>query len=102
MTDQIATQPLRALPSIDALLREQSMIAWRERIGGIFYGSPVRVGDRIYCISLDGDVVVLAASAEYKLLARNSLGEASQATPAIADGKMYLRTLSHLISIGGK
>jgi outer membrane protein assembly factor BamB len=77
-------------------------IHWRERIGGIFYGSPIRVGDRIYCISLDGDVVVLAASPEYKLLARNPLGEASQTTPAIADGKMYLRTLSHLISIGGK
>jgi outer membrane protein assembly factor BamB len=77
-------------------------IHWRERIGGIFYGSPIRVGDRIYCISLDGDVVVIAASPEYKLLARNPLGEASQATPAIADGKMYLRTLSHLISIGGK
>ena len=77
-------------------------VHWRERVGGIFYGSPVRVGDRIYCISLDGDVVVLAASSEYKQLARNSLGEGSQATPAIADGKMYLRTLSHLISIGGK
>ncbi len=58
-------------------------------MGGIFYSSPVRVGDRIYCISMDGDVVVLAASPEYKLLARNSLGEGSQATPAIANGKMY-------------
>jgi outer membrane protein assembly factor BamB len=77
-------------------------VHWRQRVGGIFYGSPVRVGDRIYCISLDGDVVVLAASPEYKQLARNPLGEGSQATPAIADGKMYLRTLSHLISIGGK
>ena len=77
-------------------------VHWRQRVGGVFYGSPVRVGDRIYCISLDGDVVVLAASSEYKLLARNSLGEGSQATPAIAGGKMYLRTLSHLISIGGK
>jgi outer membrane protein assembly factor BamB len=77
-------------------------VLWRQRVGGVFYGSPVRVGDRIYCMSLDGDVVVLAAAPEYKLLARNSLGEGSQATPAIADGRMYLRTLSHLISIGGK
>jgi outer membrane protein assembly factor BamB len=77
-------------------------VHWRERVGGIFYGSPIRVGDRIYCTSLDGDVVVLAASSDYKQLARNPLGEGSQATPAIADGKMYLRTLSHLISIGGK
>jgi L-seryl-tRNA(Ser) seleniumtransferase len=33
MTDRIATQPLRALPSIDALLREPAVSAWRERIG---------------------------------------------------------------------
>ena len=33
MTDRIATQPLRALPSIDALLREPTVMAWRERIG---------------------------------------------------------------------
>jgi L-seryl-tRNA(Ser) seleniumtransferase len=33
MTDQIAPQPLRALPSIDALLREPTVLAWRERIG---------------------------------------------------------------------
>jgi hypothetical protein len=30
------------------------------------------------------------------------LGEMTYATPAIADGRMYLRTYSHLISIGGK
>ena len=75
---------------------------WRQRIGGIFYSSPIRVGDRIYCTSLDGDVVVIAASPEYKLLARNSLGESTCATPAIADGRMYLRTASHLMSLGGK
>lgn len=75
---------------------------WQKRVGGIFYGSPVHVGDRIYCMSTDGDVVVLAASPEYQLLARNSLGEATSATPAISDGKMYLRTQSHLISIGNK
>ncbi len=77
-------------------------IHWRERVGGNFFGSPVRVQDRIYCISADGDVVVLAASDQYKLIATNPLGETSRATPAVSDGKMYLRTQSHLISIGGK
>ena len=75
---------------------------WRERVGGSFFGSPVRVKDKIYCISADGDAVVLAAAQQFKLLAKNPLGESSQATPAISDGKMYLRTASHLISIGGK
>jgi len=76
---------------------------WRERIDGRgqYFGSPVCVNDRLYCISVDGDVVVLAASAKFQLLARNPLGEKSYATPAVADGRMYLRTYSHLISIGG-
>ncbi len=75
---------------------------WQKRVGGDFFGSPVRVGDRLYAISLDGEVVVLAASENYELLGRNPLGESSRATPAVAGGVMYLRTYSHLVSIGGK
>jgi outer membrane protein assembly factor BamB len=74
---------------------------WREKVGGQFYGSPVCVGGRLYCISTKGEVVVLAAGEKYELLARNPLGEPSQATPAVAGGRMYLRTWSHLISVGG-
>jgi hypothetical protein len=36
------------------------------------------------------------------VLAKNPLGEPTRATPAVADGRMYLRTYSHLISVGGK
>ena len=73
----------------------------RERVGGEFFGSPVRVADRIYCISRRGEMVVLAASDNYKLLGRISLEEPSHSTPAIADGVMYLRTSGHLFSLGG-
>jgi len=75
---------------------------WRERVGGSFYGSPVCVGDRLYCIAKDGTVVVLSASQQYEVLARVPLGEPSYATPAVAGGVMYLRTRSHLFSLGGK
>lgn len=75
---------------------------WQEKPGGHFYGSPVCVNDRLYCMSTQGDMVVLAVADKYQLLARIPLGESSHATPAIANGVMYLRTLSHLISIGGK
>lgn len=75
-------------------------VHWRERVGGGFSGSPVIAGDKIYCISEDGELVVLAASKEYKLLGRSPLGEASRSTPAIAGGRMYLRTYSQLISVG--
>ncbi len=75
---------------------------WQRKVGGNFFGSPVRVGGRLYCISKKGNVVVLAAAEEFKALGRNPLGEGSCATPAIAGGRMYLRTLTHLISVGGK
>ncbi len=77
-------------------------IIWQERVGGEYSGSPVGIGDRIYAISDEGEVVVLSAGREYNVLARNPLGEGSRCTPAIAGGKMYLRTYRHLISVGGK
>ncbi len=77
-------------------------VLWSERPGGRFYGSPVWVAGRLYCINRKGQVVVLRASAEYELLAINELGEMSHATPAVAGGRMFLRTFSHLACLGGK
>ena len=75
---------------------------WSEKPGGRFYGSPVWVNGLLYCINRQGNLLVLKAAPAYELLAVNPLGEKSQATPAVAGGKMYLRTYSHLISIGGQ
>ena len=71
-------------------------------MGGNYFGSPVCAGGRLYCIDQDGVVVVVDATASrLEVLARNPLGEASSATPAVSNGQMYLRTLSRLYSIGG-
>jgi hypothetical protein len=75
---------------------------WRQRLGDRFYGSAVWAEGRLYAISRKGIVYVLAASEKFQVLAKNPLGEPSHATPAIANGTMYLRTFSHLISIGGR
>lgn len=72
---------------------------WQERLSRSFSGSPVRVEDRLYCIDDDGVVIVLAAKDEFEELARNPLGEPSRSTPAIAGGRMFLRTVSHLTCI---
>jgi outer membrane protein assembly factor BamB len=77
-------------------------VVWRERVGGAYYGSPVYVDGRLYCASKTGEVVVLAAGDKFEVLARVALGEPSFATPAVADGVMYLRTRSQLFSLGGK
>ena len=75
---------------------------WRERPAKKFYGSPVWADGRLYCITTSGDVIVIEAAEKYRLLAVNPLGERSQATPAIAGGRLYLRTYSNLISVGPK
>jgi outer membrane protein assembly factor BamB len=75
-------------------------IHWRERVGGNYSSSPLRVGQCVYCASSDGEVVALAAADTFKVLGRSSLGEATRATPAIAGGRMLLRTESHLMAIG--
>ena len=75
-------------------------VHWRQRVGGKFFGSPVRVADRLYCMSREGQMIVLAAADQYKLLAKINLEERTNSTPAIADGVMYIRTVSHLMTIG--
>ena len=87
---------------VSCLRMETGQVLWCEKPGGRFYGSPIWVNGMLYCINRAGDVIVMKAAPTYELVAVNSLGEKSQATPAVADGKMYLRTYSHLISIGGR
>ena len=75
---------------------------WRARVGGNFYGSPICIDGKLYCVDLDGTVVVIAAADTFQVLARNPLGESSMATPATAGGVLYVRTASHLFAIGGQ
>jgi outer membrane protein assembly factor BamB len=79
-------------------------IVWKERVGDKmnFYGSPVLIDGRIYQVSSKGEMVVLAASDEFKVLARNPMGEGSHSTPCIDGDRLYLKTFTHLVCLGGK
>lgn len=81
---------------------ETGEILWSEKPAGKYYGSPVWVNGRLYCMTREGDAVVVKAAAEYELLGVNPLGEKTDATLAVADEKMYLRTLSHLMCLSGR
>ncbi len=74
---------------------------WQEKTRKRFYGSPIAIGDHLYCINSKGEVMVFQAGDQYKLLASTPLGEKSQATPAVANGKLYLRTFTSLICVSG-
>ena len=65
---------------------------WKERLGGDFFASPVRVGDRIYASNLSGKTFVFTATPKsFQLLGQNQLGEEAYASPVICDSRIYLR-----------
>ncbi|MEM1294971.1 MAG: PQQ-binding-like beta-propeller repeat protein [Verrucomicrobiota bacterium] len=71
------------------------------RIGGRFFSNPILVDDKIYCGSRDrNEMVVIKASEDYDVIARNQLDSGVNATPAVANGKMFIRTNESLIAIG--
>ena len=71
----------------------------RIETGANFSASPVGVEGRLYLASEDGDMYVLRAGPKYELLAKNPIGESMMASPAISDGKMFVRGLKHLFCI---
>lgn len=75
---------------------------WRERLKGPFWATPVLAGGHLYCVNQDGQVQVVALGEEGKLVATNELGESILATPAVANGAMYLRSDAHLWKIGAR
>ncbi len=73
---------------------------WNERLGRHHSASPVLVEGHLLIPDDDGTTWVVRASPEFELVARNKLGEECYAAPAVANGCLYLRTLSHLWCIG--
>ncbi|MCJ7579707.1 MAG: PQQ-binding-like beta-propeller repeat protein [Candidatus Aminicenantes bacterium] len=70
--------------------------------GSHFYSSLVAADDKVFIISLRGVVTVLKPDGSLNILAQNNLNEQCYATPAIADGKIYLRTVKTLYCFGLK
>lgn len=64
-----------------------------------FTASPWAYNGKVFVMSEDGDTFVLQAGPEYKVIGRNSLGEMTLATPAIADRSLIIRTASSLYRI---
>lgn len=84
----------------DAKTGAQHYQAERMDASGDYYSSAVAADGRIYVASQRGTVVVMAAGDALKVLARNDLREPIFATPAIIDGRLYLRTEKHLFVFG--
>lgn len=75
----------------------------RGRFGGQSYASPVIADGKIYITDSGGTVYVVAAKPEFEVLAKNDMTfdkSGFNGTPAISDGKMFVRSHSRLYCIG--
>jgi outer membrane protein assembly factor BamB len=73
---------------------------WRHRLDGVFFASPVAGDGKVYLVSETGETFVLRAGRSPEVLARNDLGERFIASPAISQGRFFLRSDRTLFAIG--
>jgi outer membrane protein assembly factor BamB len=75
---------------------------YKKRVGndGSYFASAVYGDGKIYAAGANGTVVVLAAGPKLQVLARNDMGESILGTPAIADGRLLIRTRTKLYCFG--
>jgi outer membrane protein assembly factor BamB len=72
-----------------------------QRIRSATYSSsPVLADGKIYATSEDGVTTVFTAGPKFELLAENDLAGYSLSSPAISDGRIYMRTAEFLYAIG--
>jgi outer membrane protein assembly factor BamB len=78
-------------------------ILWIEDLG-IQYPSPVTANGLVYMPNDNGVITVIKPGAKFESIAKNSIGEKMYASPAISNGKIFLRGYKNIycISINGK
>jgi outer membrane protein assembly factor BamB len=74
---------------------------YKDRAGGNFFASPIAVDGKILNVSREGELVIVEAGAEFKILGKSTLDSGTSATPAVANNRLYIRTEKSLICIAG-
>ena len=72
---------------------------WQERLGNHFSTSLITAGGLVYLQGDDGRMTVIRPSDELDIIAENVLGEATVASPAISNGRIYIRGENHLYCV---
>jgi outer membrane protein assembly factor BamB len=87
---------------LDARTGEVKYEGGRVPVPATFTASPVVVDGRLVWVSEDGDAYVIKAGPVHEVLRSNPLGEPVYASPAIAQGRLFIRGAQHLYCIGKK
>jgi len=88
------------LTCLDAVTGERLYEGGRVPVPATFTASAVAFDDRILLTSEDGDTFVIKAGPVHEVSRTNSVGEPVYASPAIANGRIYIRGEHHLFAIG--
>jgi outer membrane protein assembly factor BamB len=91
------TNDVGVLTCADAKTGER---VWQARLDGVFFASPVAADGKVYFASQTGETIVVKAGRVAAILARNDLGERLVASPAISNGRIFLRSDGRLFAIG--
>jgi outer membrane protein assembly factor BamB len=73
---------------------------WRQRLEGKHSPSLVVAAGLVYFLSDRGVMTVVRPGPQYEVVVRNELGEKTRASPAISNGRMFLRGVENLYCIG--
>jgi len=71
----------------------------RIETGATFTASPWAYNGKIFCLSEDANTYVIEAGAKYNLIGKNVIDELALSSPAIAQGRLLIRTVSNLYCI---
>ena len=77
-------------------------MVWEEDLRAYFLASPCLVGEKIYLLDDKGAMIIAEYKPKYKELTKCKLGEKCHASPAFADGRIYIRGFENLHCIGEK
>jgi outer membrane protein assembly factor BamB len=88
------------LTCLDAKTGEVKYEGGRVPIPATFTASPVAFEGKILLTSEDGDTFIVKAGPKHEIIGTNSVGEPVYASPAIADGNIYIRGEKNIYAIG--
>jgi outer membrane protein assembly factor BamB len=89
------------MTALDAKTGEVKYEGGRVPVPASFMGSPIAANGRVLLTSEDGDTFVIKAGPKHEVLGTNSVGEPVYTTPAISNGRIYIRGEKHLFAIAG-
>lgn len=72
---------------------------YKDSLKDPFSASGVAADGKLYFSSEDGNIFVVQAGPEFKLLAKNAMKDVCMATPAISENTLFIRTQHYLVAV---